>query len=174
MTKRLFLGIALNKQQAKQISQVQAKLDKSVRLIPIQNLHMTLAFLGLVSEEVQKQLEEQVSLMSKPQFQQRLTTLTYWQKPQVLCLTGEDPEPALSQLARECHSLTYLFNLQKNAHIFTPHITIARKAKSTLQEVTKSIVFKPLVLSPTVMHLYHSQSTENGVNYHILRSWQLK
>ena len=103
MTKRLFLGIALDKQQAEQIYQLQMQLDKSLKLTPRHNLHMTLAFLGLVSDEIQQQLEEQVSLMFKPKFQQALNTLTYWQKPQVLCLTGEDPAPALSQLAKACH-----------------------------------------------------------------------
>ncbi len=174
MTKRLFLGIALDKQQTEQIHQLQMQLNKSLRLTPLQNLHMTLAFLGLVSEEIQRQLEEQVSLMFKPKFQQTLTTLTYWQKPQVLCLTGEVPEPALTQLAKACHALTSLFNLQKNAHLFTPHITLARKVKSSDQHLSTSVAIKPLRLSPTKMHLYHSESTEDGVNYHILRSWKLK
>ncbi|MGB5446914.1 MAG: RNA 2',3'-cyclic phosphodiesterase, partial [Psychromonas sp.] len=151
MTKRLFLGIALDKQQAEQICQLQKQLDQSLRLIPLQNLHMTLAFLGLVGEEVQEQLEEQVSQMFKPKFQQTLNTLTHWKNPQVLCLTGEKTDPVLAQLAKECHSLTSLFNLQKNTHLFTPHITLARKVKSTDQSITAAIAIKPLVLRPTAM-----------------------
>ncbi|MGB5446795.1 MAG: RNA 2',3'-cyclic phosphodiesterase, partial [Psychromonas sp.] len=65
-------------------------------------------------------------------------------------------------------------NLQKNTHLFTPHITLARKVKSTDQSITAAIAIKPLVLRPTAMHLYHSESTDDGVKYHILRSWQLK
>lgn len=174
MAKRLFLGIALDKQQTQQICQLQAQLDKSLRLVPAQNLHMTLAFFGLVSDEIQAQLEEQVSMMHKPKFRQTLDTLTHWEKPMVLCLKGENINPVLAQLAKESYSLTYLFNLQKNVHLFAPHITLARKVKSMQQNIAASVVIKPLLLSPTAMHLYHSQSTDSGVNYQILRGWQLE
>ena len=174
MTKRLFLGIALDTQQTQQIDQLQTQLGKSLRRVPVQNLHMTLAFLGPVSDQIQVQLEAKISIMHKPKFQQTLNTLTHWEKPHVLCLTGQKVDPCLAQLAKECYSLTCLFSLQKNAHLFAPHITLARKVSNMQQSSITSVAIKTLFLSPTIMHLYHSQSTDTGVQYHILRSWQLE
>jgi RNA 2',3'-cyclic 3'-phosphodiesterase len=170
MTKRLFLGIALGKQQRQQLSDLQGYFNSELRLVPAPNLHMTLIFLGLVPEHIQQQLEEQITLMNKPKFNLTLDKLAHWKKPKILCITGKVEDPALSKLAKNCYTLAEKFNLQTTKHPFTPHITLARKAK----HLPTFVDIKPLLLTPPAIHLFHSQSTINGVKYQILRSWDLE
>jgi len=170
MTKRLFLGIALDKQQTQQLIELQADFDSAVRLVPAKNLHLTLRFLGLIDAETEQQLEQQISLMDKPKFSLTLDSLEHWTKPKILCLTGQNEDPALSMLAKNCSALASQLNLYEDKNPFTAHITLARKAKN----LPTSMNIKPLVLMPTTIHLFHSQSTVDGVKYQILRSWNLE
>ena len=174
MTKRLFLGIALDKQQTQQIIELQENFDSAVRLVPATNLHMTLRFLGLIDAETELQLEQQISLMDKPKFNLTLDKLAHWTKPKILCLTGENEDPALSTLAKNCSALASQLNLYEDKNPFTPHITLARKAKHLPENMPTSVSIKPFVLTPTTIHLFHSQSTVDGVKYQILRSWNLE
>ncbi|MFT6925118.1 MAG: 2'-5' RNA ligase [Psychromonas sp.] len=173
MTKRLFLGIALNKQQTQQLCELQANFDSTVRLVSATNLHMTLVFLGQVDAETELQLEQQISLMFKPKFTLSLDTLDHWARPKVLCLTGQCDDPVLLTLAKNCAALLSQHQLHDEKHPFTPHITLARKAKH-LPENMPTMTIKPLLLAPTAIHLFHSQSTTEGVKYQILRSWDLE
>lgn len=170
MTKRLFIGIALDKQQTQQLSKLQASFDSAVKQVPAINLHMTLVFLGLVDDKTQQQLEELISLMDKPKFYLTLDKLEHWEKPKILCLTGESCDPSLLKLAKNCSALLSELELGKSEHAFTPHITLARKAK----HLPISVAIKPLLLTPKAIHLFHSQSTIEGVKYQILRSWDLE
>ncbi|ABM03543.1 2'-5' RNA ligase [Psychromonas ingrahamii 37] len=174
MTKRLFLGIALDKQQTQQLSKLQANFDSAVRLVPAANLHMTLLFLGLIDDKTQQQLEEQISLMDKPKFNLSLDKLDHWAKPKILCLTGQIDDPALLKLAKNCSALSTQFKLYKDENPFTPHITLARKAKYLPENMSTSVDIQPLLLTPKTLHLFHSQSTIEGVKYQILRSWNLE
>lgn len=170
MTKRLFLGIALNKQQTQQVCELQKNFDSTVRLVNATNLHMTLVFLGLVDDATELQLLDQISLMDKPKFNLTLDSLAHWAKPKILCLTGQSHDPALLKLAKNCSALLTKFNLYEDKNPFTPHITLARKAK----HLPAPVPIKPLLLTPKTIHLFHSQSTTEGVKYKILRSWDLE
>jgi 2'-5' RNA ligase len=174
MTKRLFLGIALDKQQTQQITELQKNFDSAVRLVPATNLHLTLRFLGLIDTDTEQQLEQLISRMDKPKFTLTLDKLAHWTKPKILCLMGQNKDPALSALARNCSSLASQLNLYEDKNPFTPHITLARKAKHLPENMPTSVANKPLVLTPTTIHLFHSQSTITGVKYQILRSWSLE
>jgi len=174
MAKRLFLGIALNKHQTQQLTELQGNFDSDVRLVPAENFHMTLVFLGLIDADTEQQLGQQISLMKKPKFNLTLDSLVHWAKPRILCLTGQSDDPALSLLAKNCSALLSQHELVEDKHPFTPHITLARKAKHLPENMPSSVSVKPLLLTPTTIHLFHSQSTVDGVKYQILRSWDLE
>lgn len=168
MTKKLFLGISLNKWQTEQIHQLQSRLPADIKLVCTTNLHMTLAFLGPVSALQQQQIEKQISVMNKPEFCVTLDTLAYWKKPKVLCLQGKADDKALQLLAEKCSLLIPLAH-NKNEHEYLPHITLARKVKNAVK-----LISKPLIIKAEVMHLFESKSSSEGVKYNILRSWDLR
>jgi len=171
MSKKLFLGIALNKQQIQIIGQLQDNFDTRVRLVPAANLHMTLAFFGQVSGQQQQQLEMQLSALCRRRFSVTLDTLAYWHKPGVLCIKGQAKDNALLQIVAETQVIAASLGLHKSEHSFTPHITVARKAKN---RPAAQLHFDPLVIIPGVIHLFESVSSVQGVSYPILRSWNLQ
>ncbi len=173
MTKKLFLGISLDKQQMLQIGQLQAHFGADVRLVPATNLHMTIAFFGLVSCKTRRKLEKRITALHKPQFSITLDTLSLWRKPRVLCITGQAQDKALLQIANECQLLASTLNLHPSEHIFSAHITLARKAKKMPQCPASQLLFSPLIITPSAIHLFESKSCDNGVEYQILRSWNL-
>lgn len=221
--KRLFLGVSPNALQLEQLLKIQAALfkagdkergaeergvDKSSReqrytnvgrRVNKQNFHMTLAFLGAVSDEVQVQLESTldsfyaINANQWPSFDVTLDTLTLWRKPQVLCLSGKPDDPNLQVAVDRCRYAAREAGLfcgkadksnKSGEPAFTPHITLFRKAKKIPQAqlpetnllreelIERSLI--PVTLSPQQMHLYESVSTSDGVEYHILRSWALQ
>lgn len=170
MTKKLFLGISLDEQQRQKIRQLQDNFDYDVRLVPIANLHITLAFFGLVSGSTQRKLDKRISALHKPLFRVTLDQLAHWKKPRILCLTGETKDKGLLQLAKECQLVAADLDLPHSEHVFRAHITVARKAHQLPQSPA---LFKPLLITPGEIHLFESKSSGNGVEYRILRSWPL-
>ncbi len=168
MMKKLFLGISLNDRQHQQIVQLQGQLGSDLRLVPAANLHMTLAFFGLVSKKTQRRLEKRITALHKPPFSITLDQLSYWKKPRILCLSGASKDKGLLQMVNECQLLATDLHLHHSEHNFTAHITLARKAQQ--RPVLKAPI-KPLLIKPDAIHLFESKSAPQGVEYQILRSW---
>jgi|GEM_PF-532962 len=221
--KRLFLGVSPNPVQLEQLLKIQEALFKASqkenaiehqgveansdshtqytvigRSVNKQNFHMTLAFLGVVSDEMQAHLElalDSFNLSKEsqwPAFDVTLDTLTLWRKPQVLCLSGKLDDLSLQLTVDRCRHAAKEAGLfcgktnksnTNDEFTFTPHITLFRKAKQIpenhlpqtgllqTQLIKHSLI--PMTLSPQQMHLYESLSTSKGVEYRILRSWTL-
>ncbi|WP_299011811.1 RNA 2',3'-cyclic phosphodiesterase [uncultured Shewanella sp.] len=172
--KRVFLGFSLTEQQTRVISLLQSQLPNNVRLVPKANLHMTLAFLGQISSHQLSQLNEQIELINKRTFKVTLNELAYWQKPNILCLKGVANDANLLQLANDTQWIAKKLNLHQSEYNYTPHITLCRKAKPTMEALINSISLSALTLNPTQLHLFESYSGEHGVKYPILESWKLK
>ncbi|TVP14351.1 RNA 2',3'-cyclic phosphodiesterase [Shewanella sp. KCT] len=170
--KRLFLAIAPDAAQLEQLTQLQASLDGEGRLVPRDNLHMTLAFLGQCSEAQQEALSESLARLAHqrrlPVFEVTLNTLDHWVKPKIICLKGAARDPGLISLFNQCQRLAQQLGLHTSEHSFTPHITLMRKAK-----MLPALKAPSLTLSGHALHLYHSQSSEQGVQYKVLASWPL-
>lgn len=167
--KRVFLGFSLTTEQTKQIEAIQLQLPASVRLVPSQNLHMTLAFLGYASNETIGALINQIEAMDKPRFTVYLDCIEHWQKPKILCLKGTASDPNLLLMANDGQAIAQQLELHQSEHQYNPHITLSRKAKAAVSNVH----YKPLAIQPSALHLFESFAGEHGVEYPILHSWQL-
>ncbi|WOT05653.1 RNA 2',3'-cyclic phosphodiesterase [Shewanella youngdeokensis] len=167
--KRVFLGFSLTPQQTAQVQAIQQQLPKSVRLVPARNLHVTLAFLGQVNSSTLDALILAVDALEKPGFAVSLDLVEHWQQPKILCLKGQASDPSLISLANAGQLLAKQLRLHQSEHEFTPHITLSRKAKMAVHNLS----YVPLIMQPTALHLFESFSGNNGVEYPILHSWQL-
>ncbi len=168
MTKKLFLGISLNDRQRQEIVRLQSYLGDDLRLVPAANLHITLAFFGQVSNKIQRKLEKRIAALHKPPFSVTLDQLSHWQKPRILCLSGASKDKGLLQIVQECQLLAADLHLHHSEHVFTAHITLARKAQ---HRPVLQIPLKPLLIQPDAIHLFESKSGPQGVEYPILASW---
>lgn len=173
MDQRIFIGAAPENWHKEQIKRLQGSLSTTLphecRAVKVNNLHMTLAFLGLSSSEQLSALCDSLDKLTKPKFEVTFDNLTLWRKPQVLCISGKSHDARLHHLYQGCQRIARQLKLHTNEHEFVPHITLFRKAKLCPEH---EIV--PITLAPNQIHLYHSVSTEQGVRYDILKSWSLE
>lgn len=183
MLQRLFLGFApteIQRQQLEQLQHVVAnRLNPTAKGVTAANLHLTLAFLGMVTGSQRQQLISMLDVLDKPPLSVRLNQIALWPKAQVCCLKGNEICAALALLATQTQAIAHDLGLHVSEHAFRPHISLFRKAKnlSLAQETCLSSLpnmpFHELTLVPDALHLYHSASTQSGVEYRLLHTWPL-
>ncbi|QYJ79323.1 RNA 2',3'-cyclic phosphodiesterase [Shewanella acanthi] len=186
---RLFLGFAPSPSQLETLTHLQrelvSSLNSAAKAVHQDNFHLTLAFLGMVSQEQKESLIKSIDEIAKPRFSVQLDSIAEWPRAQVCCLKGENVCANLAQLAKDTKQLAQQLTLHISEHGFRPHISLFRKAKSfTVNEPSDELLelplsrfngapFKELVIAPTALHLYLSSSTDKGVEYKVLHSWDL-
>ncbi|PIW62523.1 RNA 2',3'-cyclic phosphodiesterase [Shewanella sp. CG12_big_fil_rev_8_21_14_0_65_47_15] len=183
MLQRLFLGFAPTEIQRQQLGQLQhilaSSLNPTAKGVTTANFHLTLAFLGRVTESQRQQLINILDVLDKPRLSVRLHQIALWPKAQVCCLKGTEVGAELALLAEQTQAIVRDLGLHVSEHAFHPHISLFRKAKnlSLAQETCLSSLpnmpFHELVLVPDALHLYHSASTQSGVEYRLLHTWPL-
>ncbi|WP_371187140.1 RNA 2',3'-cyclic phosphodiesterase [Thalassotalea maritima] len=173
--KRVFFALNPSIKSKKQIHNwLRYYVDEPYKPVPMANFHITLQFLGQITEQQQRQIEIAVAHIESPKLEVRLDTFNYWPKPKILWLGCRQPEALLlslqQQISQACHALSFV----EQHSDYTPHLTLSRKAYG-LPELTKegkkSLDF---VLTFNEFCLMQSVSTEHGVRYDVLRCWPLR
>lgn len=139
------------------------------RRVAAHNLHLTLVFLGSVTNVVRQCLEQAVADIHSEPFTLVLDQVGYWRKPQVLWLgSSELPAPlvllvrALSAKATDC-------GLTPDTRPYRPHLTVARKVRSD----PGNFPLTPLLWPVERFALVESLSQPEGVFYRPVRAWDL-
>jgi len=126
--KRLFVSIELPESVASTL----AKLDphiRGVRWLEPRQMHLTLAFLGNVSAEIQKTLSEKLRAIFWKSFFLPLTGLgTFPAKgwPKIIWIGVGTAHPHLFQLHKRVQEAILGAGLEPDLRSFHPHITLAR------------------------------------------------
>lgn len=167
---RLFVGVALEPEQQHQMAAVLAMLPASLKPVPVENLHLTLRFLGQSNEVQTRQLWAQLASEPLPAFTVKLDELLCWPGPRVLCLAGLITDPALVQLDSRIRQVADSAGFPPPQHSLHPHLTLARNAR---QLPSSPLTVPALQVQPSKLHLYQSVSTPAGVRYPILASLPL-
>ncbi|MGN0193727.1 MAG: RNA 2'-phosphotransferase [Pseudoramibacter sp.] len=126
---RLFIGLHLPHSQCRAIERAQDDLKRqgvTGRYTPVENLHMTLAFLGSCDEKAVDQL---VQLMKKIKFRAFSLQLAEGGHFGDLVWIGTKSQPALERLAGQLRKALDRAGFAYDKKPFKPHITILRKAK---------------------------------------------
>lgn len=140
------------------------------RPVAVENLHITLAFLGSVTAEQRACVEQAADAIQLPRFSLRLDRAGHWSRPRVLWLgASEQPETAvalangLNAGARDC-------GLQTDNRPFQAHLTLMRKVAKPPADLS----VEPLVWEVDSFTLVQSYTYPEGVQYTPLRSWPLR
>ncbi|WP_394222990.1 RNA 2',3'-cyclic phosphodiesterase [Alteromonas gracilis] len=139
--------------------------------LPAANFHITLSFLGEISHRQHEALTYELDQLISEPFSLTLDATGLWNGPKILFAAPSNTPKALSELAKLSRKAARKASIQVESREYKPHVTVVRKATSTL----------PLPLySPNVdvhvsaFHLFESVSTPQGVTYPIRQSWPLK
>ena len=167
---RLFFALWPDDETRLQIVSVADEFrNENVRLVKSANLHMTLIFLGEVSDFVKKDvLEQAASIKSRP-FNMNFNRVGWWEKPRIVWLGPSEVTPAISELLEALYKILKKHGIKPEKRRFKPHVTIARKAKQfSAVDSGYEILWRVKQFA-----LVNSTSTESGVEYRVLKSWPL-
>ena len=143
--------------------------DGCGRKVRIENLHITLVFLGNIDELVVERMGLAVAGFKGRKFALTLDRYGWWKRPQVIWLgTDMVPEP-LADLVAYLNAVAAGHDLRVDSRPFAPHLTLVRKAKRALT----GAAFTPIHWNIREFCLVQSITHASGAEYRIIQNWAL-
>ncbi|MCZ6802972.1 MAG: RNA 2',3'-cyclic phosphodiesterase [Proteobacteria bacterium] len=167
---RLFFALWPSEEIRTQLYNVAQQFkNEKFNLTKKSNLHITLAFLGEVSDEDQQELQIKISKLNSEPFEFELTRAGWWSKPAILWIGTTDIPKPLTKLVKLIKKCVRQQRLKTDHRPYKPHVTIARKVKQIT--VPNETIHIPWTVSSFALVVI--KSTENGVDYQVLQEWSL-
>ncbi|GGW78502.1 RNA 2',3'-cyclic phosphodiesterase [Alteromonas halophila] len=139
--------------------------------VPAANYHMTLCFLGHISDRQHEALCQTLNDIVCEPFDVHLDASGIWSGPKILFAAPQTPPQTLFDLAKYTRKAARQAGIDVEGRDYKPHVTLIRKASAT----TPVPLFAPDVLMQIQgFHLFESVSTPSGVTYPIRHSWALR
>jgi len=167
-TQRLFFALWPDDKTRKaiSISVKRAAQYHQGKSIHINNLHLTLAFLGNVNQAQREYLEQCVESISVQPFSLYLNHLGVFPRPKVLWLGIKEQPDALTHLVTSIEKCACDCGIKLDNKYFYPHVTLMRKVKQ-LNEFD----IDPVHWDVNKFCLVESVSQPKGVEYKVVKSW---
>jgi 2'-5' RNA ligase len=169
-TRRLFYALWPDEDVRRALAAWQRRnLPKSVRATHVQDLHITLHFLGQVEESQTAALLALGERLPLPAFGMTLDRLGHWARPAVLWAgPSETPQPLQAFHERLVEELEGL-GFEREGRAFRPHLTLARK----MRRAPEDLGFEPLKWAVAEWALLESRPGERPL-YHPIARWAAK
>jgi len=136
------------------------------RPIAKERLHITVAFLGGVTEE-QLATARAAAPVAVGAFDLTLDLLGVWPQSRVLWLAGRHLPDELMALERELRARLEQHGFAPDERIYRPHLTLARRARPVEEPV------EPVTWRVTDLALVESLPHGRNVHYEVLERWPL-
>jgi 2'-5' RNA ligase len=124
---RLFIAIELPDDAKRELSRLREDIP-GARWVPLEQIHLTLAFLGEVEEASTVRLTEELARIQLPEFRLCFGATGCFpdrHRPRVLWV-GLEPEPRLKRLAAQVRETVLTCGIPQEERPFSAHITLAR------------------------------------------------
>lgn len=178
---RAFLALPLPEALYDALERLQESIPGG-SLIPPENFHLTLAFLGDQPEHALEELHFALEAFRATAFEVRLKGLDTFGTPDPTNLhVAAEPSPALLDLHKRLKSVLHGAGIELERTRFRPHVTLARYSKGLTPEdaiklgrflqARANTAFDPFVA--TEFTLYESIQTKHGSLYEPLASYPL-
>lgn len=185
---RSFLAFELPPEIKEQIGTVSKELKKSalpVRWVKVDNIHLTIIFLGSVNEDAIDDIKEKVHRVVKgfSVFKTRLSGIGVfpnWRRPRVIWVGLNGETERLSRFRDELQTELKVFGIREEKRPFSPHLTIGRfKGILDWDEELKLILDKYHDISSDLQHLnelilFKSALKPDGPVYTKMAVWPLR
>ena len=139
------------------------------RAVPVEKLHITLAFLGSVPAEALDGLKGAAACVAASSFELVLDRVGFFPGPRTLWLGPSQVCAALTGLERSLWAVLEPRGWKSEARPFQPHVTLARKA----QPPARGPLVKPVVWPVEHFSLVESRTERQGAVYQELARWPL-
>lgn len=155
----------------------------SIKWVDPDNIHITLQFLGDISQSLVETLGNKLEESQFSSFEVEINQIGAFPsifKPRVIWV-GISKSEMLNMIAIYIRNLTNEFHIETDEKPFSPHLTIARikpGSKTITSDSLKKLLIKKRVIEPlqfqvTKYCLFQSKLTPKGPIYSVLRSYNL-
>ena len=143
------------------------------RVTSTPKLHVTLHFIGSVSDEQLACMQEAASAVKASRFSLTLDSFGYFKRPRILWMgTTEVPDPLLQlyrELAKQLGSCGYKHDVRR----YSPHVTLMRKCQRRPACSNDFSITWPVDSYFLVESVPDRDNPSGGVNYHIIERYPL-
>lgn len=169
--KRLFFALWPNAKLQNRIFQQSESILRPWpgKRVLARQLHITLVFLGHVSQELQSCLRKRASSIDVTGFDLELSQLGAFSRSQVIWLGPDRVSPHLLELQKRLTQAQADCGLQPEARPFAPHMTLMRHAKGGCSNLRTERLFWQVRDFALIESISHS----SGAEYRILARWPL-
>lgn len=145
----------------------QAKNNHNGKAVQLDNLHITLAFLGNVSTAQRECVEAVADSISMTPFKLEFDHVGWFKRPKVLWLGTQETPDALVQLVTGLGHGVRGCNIELDKRPFAAHLTLMRKVREFSE-----LEIEPVEWCVDRFCLVQSFTYPEGVEYRVVRSWQ--
>ena len=168
-TERLFFALwpnstirqAINEQSHPVIQEINGKI------VPYENWHITLAFLGAVDQSAKECMQQVAETIQSHPFTLSLDQLGYWSNSRILWLGASQTPEALMELENSLNTNLQRCGYRPEKRPFRVHLTLMRKASpvKTFPPIT------PIIWTVEDFCLVRSTIQPSGANYKVIARW---
>jgi 2'-5' RNA ligase len=145
-----------------------ARRHGSGRPVADENLHITLAFLGSVDEEIKECVRAAASQLTAEAFALSIDRAGWWKRTGILWLGPSKGPAALNRLVKTLWAAIEPCGFWPDFRDFYPHVTIARRwRKARLPGIG------PVDWPIRALTLLESHTGQRGARYTVLERWPL-
>ena len=144
----------------------QAKKDHEGRAVHLDNLHITLAFLGYVSDAQRECAEAVADSISMTPFNLCFDHVGWFKRPKVLWLGANETPDSLMQLVASLNQGLRGCDIALDDRPFATHLTLMRKVKKFYE-----MNIEPIDWRVDQFCLVQSFTHPEGVEYKVIKSW---
>jgi len=176
---RVFIGIPIDEQSQQQINEILEPIKKSrqdIRWVPVNNRHLTLAFMG---DQPASKVKSLLKLFNETyqlqtHFDFKFSLLTRFPEPTggIIALVDDSSE-ALDRLFQITLTFLQRSNVELDLKEFRPHITLGRLKKAK-QVKTKFDQQTDIKLNIRKISFYQSTLRKSGSIYSVLKEVALE
>ena len=167
-TSRLFFALWPDDETRQALARLsQSITTKGFKWVQPHNLHVTLVFLGAVNADTELLIKQSVADITAQPFTLTFDSLSYWNRPRILCLTSRQPVPnPAAMLVSALETAVADYGLHTDTRPYIPHITLARHAR-----YLPDVKIEPIVWRAEAFCLVESCSEPDGVCYKVRQQW---
>ena len=140
------------------------------RRIPLQNYHMTVAFLGETDETALEGIAQMMEPFSHRAFDVVLDEVSYWAGSDVLVIAPSKLPDELETLNKKCRKVANRIGAKGGAKNYQPHLTLARKLVSP---PSAALIEPNFSFTVSSLELWSSIRRSDGAVYSTLGEWGL-
>jgi 2'-5' RNA ligase len=175
---RAFVALEIEGGMRERMASVQSDLRRQIpdaRWAPVEQLHLTLRFLGDLPREALTQIEPHLRRAAQdcPAAEARVAGLGMFPErgsPRVLWI-GIDVAPSFLQLQVACEEAAVMAGVPRERRPFRPHLTLARWRGPARRPVLPAVDLGPTRLSRLV--LFRSELRREGAQHTALATFEL-